>query len=264
MNGEVIDVTKNDVHWLSHVIPSIDVEHNIEDVDGRDGGVILNTVFKQRTILVRLLYEVMDIQDFYLLRDEMNSLLVAKQSFYVTFKEEPYRRWKVRLAQQFEMTPNPDMEAYEFQLLTDNIFGESIATTRTPREWDVDLWAWDGALNWDEEDSFIHNTNNFTIKNLGTAPINPKQSELEIIVKGNFASNFTLRNKTTGDTYILNRGLSNSDTLIINRVNSFVNETSVFGQTNKRLINLAVGVNEFEVSGGQIESIEFNFRFLFM
>lgn len=264
MNGEVIDVTKNGVHWLSHVIPSIDVEHNIEDVDGRDGGVILNTVFKQRTILVRLLYEVMDIQDFYLLRDEMNSLLVTKQSFYVTFKEEPYRRWKVRLAQQFEMTPNPDMEVYEFQLLTDNIFGESIATTRTPREWDVDLWAWDGALNWDEEDSFIHNTNNFTIKNLGTAPVNPKQSELEIIVKGNFASNFTLRNKTTGDTYILNRGLSNSDTLIINRVNSFVNGTSVFGQTNKRLINLTAGVNEFEVLGGQIESIEFNFRFLFM
>lgn len=264
LNGEQIDVTKNGVYWLSHVIPSIEVEHNFEDVDGRDGAVLLNTIFKQRTILVRLLYDVIDIQDFYLLRDELNALFVSKQAFYISFKEEPYRRWKVKLAQQFEMLPNPQMEAFELQFITVNIFGESLATTRTPREWDVDLWAWDGALNWDDADTFIHTTNNFTIKNLGTAPINPKQSDLEIIVKGNFTSNLTIRNLTTGDTYILNRKLSSGETLVINKVNSLVDGVSVFGQTNKRLINLAAGENRFEITGGTIESIEFNFRFLFM
>lgn len=264
LNGREIDVTKNGVYWLSHVIPSIDLEHNIEDVDGRDGGVLLSTTYKQRTITARFLYDVLDIQDFYLLRDELNSLFVRKESFYITFKEEPYRRWLVRLAQQFEMTPSPQMESFEISFITVNIFGESVSTTKSLKEWDVGLWAWDGSINWEDELKYIHNTNEFTIRNLGTAPINPKQNELQIIIKGNFTSRFTLINNTTGETYFYDGTLVNSDTLVIDGVNTLLNGNSVFSRTNKRLITLNSGINNFTIQGGTIQSIEFNFRFLYL
>lgn len=264
LKGKVLDIEEYSLKRLFHYIPSLEIEHDTETVEGRDGEIFFNSRFSGRTITVTFLYESIDIQDFYLLRDEINALFGRKESFYIRFKKEPYKKYLVRLAKQFDMPPNETMGEFNVEFICVNVFGIAIADTTSPKTWDAGLWGWNGAITWDDDLRYTLNANKFYVINLGTAPIDPRSSELEITVKGTFPSSFTLTNVTTGDIYVYHKPLVASDTLVLKRVNSLKNGVSVFRDTNKRLISLASGKNQFVISGGTVSSITFNFKFLYL
>lgn len=263
MNGKEIDFTSNGVYWLSHTIPSVEHEHETEQIDGLDGLLFIDTKLTTRNILARFLYIVEDIGDFYLLRDEVNALFNRRESFYITFKEEPYKRWLVRLSSRVELPPNFRAGEFEIEFTCVKPYAQSIASTADKKLWDINKWAWNNSITWDDDLQYSFNTNSFKVNNRGTAPINPKSDELKITVKGNFPSGFTLINDTTGENYKFNSPLTANDTLIIQGVRTTKNNVAMFAQTNKRVIKLAVGENDFRVQGGTLTSIEFDFRFLY-
>lgn len=264
LNGKQLDIADYSLKRLFHHIPSVSISHNTEQVDGRDGLLFLETTFDSRVITVEFLYESYDIYDYYLLRDEINALFTRKESFYITFKNEPYKRYLVRLNQSFEVEPNQYMNSFTVEFTCVNIFGESIADTRSLKDWDSNKWAWNGQIKWDDDLNYLFNSNSFVVKNLGNVDIDPRQSELEIILKGTFASSVVIKNETTGDVYVYNGNLSANDELVLKGVQSFKNGASVFRNTNKKLIRLFTGENNFTVSGGTVSSIDFKFRFLYL
>lgn len=262
LNGTRFDIKDYSLKRLFHRVPSAEISHDTTTVEGR-GDIITQSTILNRTISVELLYIAKDIYDYYLLRDELNALFTRDEAFYIIFKREPYKRWKVKLAQQFETEPNSRMRSFIVDFRTVDKYAESIADTSTIKEWDVDKWGWNGTIDWDDDLKYTFNTNSFTVKNLGSVLIDPRESELEIIVKGTFGNYVKITNQTTGDMYQYNGALSSTDTLKLKGIQTLKNGLSVFKNTNKKLLTLAVGNNQITVEGGTVSSIAFNFRFLY-
>jgi predicted phage tail component-like protein len=266
LNGTRYDIKNHSLKRLYHRIPSPSVEHTTSTVEGRSGDVFLNTRFSGRTISVELLYIARDIYDYYLLRDELNGLFARNEAFYIIFKTEPYKRWKVRLAQGFSMEPSGNMRSFTIEFVCENIFAESVGTSldlQNQKEWDIGLWGWGMGLDWDKEYQYEFNDNSFTVENIGNVAIDPCEHELEIIVKGEFSDGVTITNQTTGDVYKYNEPLSSTDNLALSGIRTLKNGTSDFKSTNKKLLTLAPGENSITVEGGTLTSIAFNFRFLY-
>lgn len=263
LDGTQIDIAQHSLKRLYHHIPSLTMQHDTVNVDGRHGLIFLGSTYGERQITVELLYEAYDIYDYYLIRDEVNALFTNQQEYYIIFKNEPYKRYKVKLASDFEVPPHERMGAFEVVFTCTEVFAEAIATTTDIKEWDIDKWVWNGAITWDDDLKYNFNTNTFTVKNLGNVTIDPRQHELEIILKGTFSNSLTITNNTTGDVYIYNGALASNDELRLKGIQTFKNGVSTFKNTNKKLITLAPKENSFTITGGTINSVVFNFRFLY-
>jgi len=265
LNGNKLDISKFSLHRLYHHIPSLSIEHTTEQVDDRDGMLFLNSRFSERVITVEFLYKSYDINDYYLLRDEINALFTRKESFYIIFKNEPYKRYLVKLNRSFEVTPNQYMNSFEVEFTCVNIFGESVmSTSEIKKEWDRNQFAWNGQITWDEDLQYRFESNDFIVKNLGNVDIDPRQNQLDIVLRGTFNSSVIIMNETTGDMYTFNRSMNENDVLILSGVSTQFNGTSAFKHTNKKLITLRTGDNKFSIRNGTVSSIAFGFRFLYL
>lgn len=264
LDGTSFDTADYNLKRLFHRIPSADIEHDILSVDGRSD-IITSSKLNNRIISVEFLYQTYDIYDYYLLRDRLNDLFVRTESFYIIFKREPYKRYKVKLASQFDIEPSPNMQSFTVEFLTDNVYAESIyKTTEFTKEWDVAQHAWDGTIDWDgAAPVYTFNSNNFIVKNLGNKTIDPREDYLEITLRGNFASFVSITNRTTGDVYRYNRDLPSTVDLRLLNVRTLRAGVSDFVNTNKKIIKLAPGNNDIIVEGGTVNSIKFDFRYLY-
>lgn len=267
LNGTQYNLSDYNCAVEDYNIPSLMTSHETVVVNGASAPVITNTTYMGRTIPVQFVCKAHDIQDFYLLRDEIYAIFTRKEAFFIVFKDEPYKRWLVKVEGQFSIEEEVDIIGnFEINFICVNPYAQSIGTSmnlENHKEWDVNLWSWNGAIDWDEDLQYTFTTNDFTVKNLGNVVIDPCEHELEIVVKATASSYLQIRNNTTGETYRYNASLSSTDTLIIKGVSTFKNGASAFRNTNYKLLTLAVGNNSFTVTGGTIQSIAFNFRFLY-
>ncbi len=262
LNGTKYDVEDFGIKRLFHVIPSAEIKSESSSVSGV-GEIVTEATIDQRTISVEFGFKVVNIFDYYLLRDELNALFLSDEPFYIVFKREPYKRWKVRLAEQFTVPPNAQGGNFVVNFRTVQKYAESIATTASKKEWDEDVWWWNGAISWDDPIQYAFTTNRFNVINLGNAEIDPRLMDMEIVVKATAGSYIEINNRTTGDVYRYNGALTSNDTLILKGVRTFKNGVSVFKDTNKKLLTLAPGVNDIQISGTTAQSVNFNFRFPF-
>lgn len=266
LDGNRIDIEKKfGVKRLFHRIPSLELEHITESVEGR-GIINVGTKYKQRVISVQLLYNVIDIYSYYLLRDELNALFARNEPFYIIFKREHYKKYKVRLAQQLAIEPAPQMNSFDVDFLMDNKFAESVGTSldlQNRGEWDADLWGFGSGIDYDTQYNYTFNQNEFVVKNIGNVEVNPRESALEITLKGVFTNHVQITNHTTGDVYRFNNPLSSTDILKLDGVRTLKNSLSAFKHTNRKLLMLAPGDNNITVEGGTVNSIVFNFLFLY-
>src|SRR5690606_37097200 len=99
---------------------------------------------------VEFAYIVKDIYDYYLMRDELNALFLRQEAFYIIFKRENYKRWLVKIGDQFQLPPTPRGGSVTIKFRTVRKFAESIATTNSNKEWDADVWWFNGDITWDE------------------------------------------------------------------------------------------------------------------
>src|SRR5699024_5419351 len=107
-------------------------------------------------------------------------------------------------------------------------------------------------------------TNTFTVYNAGNVTIEPESMMLNIIVNAvRSDNNFTIRNKTTGEEFVLKRGSNGSHLRIRGMVVSLGSITNIFRDTNRRFISLAPGDNQFEILNGTFEAIRFEFKYLY-
>ena len=155
------------------------------------------------------------------------------------------------------------METFNIQFITETPYAESLASTSSIKSWDANVWSWDASIEWDTEYLYTFNTNSFVIRNLGTATIDPRESNLRIQISGNFEGSLIMNNITTGDSFIYNGNLSENQVLELNRIKMTIGGVSILSKTNKKLITLKPGENQFVISGGQVSQVNFDFNFLY-
>jgi len=265
LDGTTKDIQDYNLKRLFHHIPSLDLNHVTETVEGR-GILVMGTEYQQRVITVTLRYLVQDICGYDLLRDELNALFARDEAFYIIFKREHWKRYKVRLAKQSTIDPDKRMQSFDVQFRMDDLFAESVGTSldlQNRGKWDEDIWGFGSGINYDTQYNYTFDTNNFVVKNIGNQVIDPRQSSLEITLKGSFASFVQIKNNTTGDVYRFNNPLSSTDTLRLSGIRTLKNSLSAFKHTNHKLLTLAPGDNQITVEGGTVNSVVFDFRFLY-
>lgn len=263
LNGNIIDINDYNLKRLFHYIPSANIINELSPAQGRYDELV-SSKLNNRNIRVEFLYDTVDIYDYYLLRDELNDIFMRTDPFYIIFKKEPYKRWLVKTANQFEVPPNPHMQSFVVEFITLNGYSENIYSVSqyVSKEWDLGLYAWNNSIQWVDDYFYSFTEKTFNLYNGGTAKVDPRISDLKINIRGS-GNTLRITNITTNEIYEFNGNLSSTDSLLIDGVRTFKNGISSFKDTNKKLISLAPGINQFVVEIDLLDSINFDFRFLY-
>jgi len=164
------------------------------------------------------------------------------QTFYVAEARQPTKRWKVYADGWLPERINVRTSIFDVPLFAESGTSESISAI---------------------EKSF--NANNFSFKNEGNISIDPNvHSETEVEFTGS-STNLIIRNLTTGEEWSWTGITVDGDTILLKSVRSLKNGVSIFGQTNKKLITMDPGWNDFEIVGATgVFQIAIKTRFYFL
>ncbi|PEP89093.1 hypothetical protein CN585_28780 [Bacillus toyonensis] len=111
---------------------------------------------------------------------------------------------------------------------------------------------------------YLHNTTSFLIYNAGDTQVDPRHMPLRITFTG-ASENLKIKNKTTKEEWIYTGTTTDTDIIVIDQVRSTKNSLSIVRDTNKELITLNSGFNDFEITGATgAFSISFDFRFYYL
>lgn len=79
-----------------------------------------------------------------------------------------------------------------------------------------------------------------------------------------YSGSFELENKTTSDIFIVYDAITRTDEIILDGINVTKNGLQYFRKTNKKYITLNPGWNEFEITGANRATIEFDYPFYYL
>lgn len=226
------------------IVSSPEYDHTFEKIDGMDGLIDLGTTINA-TDLYGIFYLESDSIDKYTdKRDEVFNLFESTDPFYITDTRQPYKRWLVKIEGTFDIEQVLKYGLFEIDFTSIKGCAESIGTTTMASTFEhlEDLPV-----------TYTDYTNiyatKFKIYNPGKM-IDPRNINhyLKIMYKGN-SENLRIKNLTTGDEWVYNGSSNLDDEIVLEGIRSTKNGLSIFRQTNKRLITLAHGWNEFEIRG---------------
>jgi phage-related protein len=262
-NGQVVDTTKFGLVGLQLVIPSPSYEAEREKLPGVPGVVTLDKQLQPRPLTAKYWVKSRDYLDSMLLRDELYKLFSAGNTFFIGEEKQPGKRWLVECTEQWtpERVNNRTMRT-EIPLMATKGFAESIGTTLEPKTFDLQKWQTGQGLILDET-MYTHSTSTFKIYNAADGlTIDPRKIPLLITYKG-ASTNLQIKNLTTGDTWQYNAATIATDKLELKGTRSLKNgAVNIFKDTNRKLISLAPGWNDFQLIGTSGSfTISFDFRF---
>lgn len=261
-DGKTYDLESLFIKTLDFDVSAPSPRHSFETLEGRHGVIDQGTVYDTREINCSFYMAAVDFPDYVLLRNEVFKMFDSLESFYIIDSREPGKRFLVKTDRPYRISQTGRYGFFDVSFVGLTGLAESIGTTLNPFTVDTDLWqVGQGLLT--EDISYIHSTNEFRIYNAGDVEIDPREHFLEIKLKGETFYP-QIDNLTTGDSWQGWIETSTNQTLVLSGVKSEVGYMSVFADTNRELIRLAPGWNDFRVSGtyGEFE-IKFDFRFLY-
>lgn len=269
LDGRQFDIADVGLKRLYHHVPPLQVIRESVQIPGRSGTIATEHSYGERIITATLLYEVSDIHDFDLMRDQLNDKLVQKEKFYITFKREPYKRFLVSAHGQFELPIDKQMEQFDVQFYCEHVFAESVGTCRdlVKRDFDSALWGWGSGINSDIEYAYTFSDTRFVVHNIGTAAVDVNEGhELIINVRGTFPGGFSFTNADGNCTYRYTGTVANGEVITMRNFQTFKNGISDFKNAmTSDIMQLAPGENNFIFyeQNGSLESITFDFRFYY-
>ncbi len=265
LDGNTIDLDSWGIRTKDFIIGSPTLEHTTESVLGTPGHIDMGTTHGPRNINCIFKFVSSDYIDFGLIRDKIFNLFKSNKAFYLIEKRNPSKRWLVKAADTYSI---PQTFVYgDFEVIFTAFHGlaESVGKSLDPRTFDAELWQiGQGLLMEDYE--YVFNSNRFEVYNAGTETLNPRNPSMEILIEiqAVASSYLELINQTTGETHRFNGRLTSSDILRLDGIRTTKNSLSVYRDTNKKLITLSPGYNDFEVKGAtSINRIAFDLRFYY-
>ncbi|MED1407766.1 phage tail family protein, partial [Bacillus mycoides] len=195
--------------------------------------------------------------------DEVFKVFDSRKAFYIIDKRNSGKQWLVKCGSDYEIDQQRIYGFFDIQFISSSPFAESIGTTLDPLSIDSSIWQVGQGLT-TEDLGYVHTTPSFRIYNAGVIPIDPRRMPLLITFKG-ASTNLKIRNKTTGDEWSYTGTTTANDTIRLDRVRSTKNSLSIFRDTNRKLISIESGWNDFEITGATSPfSISFDFRFYYL
>jgi len=215
-----------------------------EKIPGSDGEISLGKDLNPRNLEARFYVKSIDYTDSLVKIDQIYDLLNGDEPFYIGETKQPHKRWFVESTEPW----TPERYNRRNLELTLNLVAlkgraESTGTSTMASTFEhLDL----PVTYTDYTDIYA---TKFKVYNPGKR-IDPRSINdfLKITYKGN-SDNLRIENKTTGDRWAYNGTSNLGDEIVLEGIRSTKNDLSIFRDTNKRIITLEHGWNEFEISG---------------
>lgn len=231
-----------------------------EDLPGRPGSLGMGATLRKRTMRAECTMVALDHYDYELLRNEIFKLFRPDKPFYIIRDAEPGKQWLINEMSVYTPVREQKKGRFTLEFTSYSPFAQSIGTTQDSFTFDSELWQIGQGLLIDDL-VYKFSTSSFQVYNAGDETVNPRDMDLIIEYKG-ASTNLSIKNETTGDEWKYT-GISNSgDTIKLDGIRTTKNNLSIVRNTNKKLISLAPGWNDFILTGtsGSFE-ITFDFRF---
>lgn len=238
---------------------------NINYTEKLDDGRILmmGSEYGLRTISATFKFNGQDLYDFNLYVHEVFKLFNGLTDFYlINSIDGTNRRWRVRTDGSYTPSRTLYNGTIDVSFICTTGLSESVGTTLDPWTFTVGKWqVGQGLILEETQPSYSHSTNTFRIYNGSDVSIDPRMLPLLIKYQGS-SSNLNIKNNTTNDLWTYDGDSSANDTISLNGVRSTKNGLTIFSKTNRKLITLAKGWNEFTLTGTSgTFLISFDFRF---
>lgn len=262
--GNLIDISKIGLRCTSFIPESLSPQFVEESREGADGTIILGTTVVSRKLYAKFLIEALDHLDYQLLRDEIYKIFDPRKDRYIVDTRQPGKRWRARASNAIRPEYlNYITGQFDLEFSVAFPYAESIGTTLDPFTFDSELWQMGQGLPSDADLVYKHSTTSFSIYNAGDIEIDPRLLPLIISYKGE-STNLKIKNITTNVEWTYTGTSNVGDSINLDGIRSTKNGLSITRATNKKVLSLATGWNDFIITGTS-ESFEiiFDFRFYY-
>lgn len=260
-NGTQYDMATLGLLVRRFTVHSPTPRHVTDEIEGRDGHIDLGTTYAGRKISADISMFGADVPDFALFRNEIFRIFDSRDSFYVIADSEPGKRWLVKVDGDYSIDQMGSYGEFSINFTSASAYSESIGTTLDPLTFEAEVWQTGGGITLDEA-NYTQTTSTFSIYNASdSVTVNPRYLPLVIEFTG-ASTNLQISNTTTGDTWKYTGTTIATDSILLDGVRSTKNGLSIFGNTNRKLITLVPGNNDFTITGATgAFTISFDFRF---
>lgn len=235
------------------------LSHVTTKLDGRDGSIRLDSNYDSRKILTSFAFISDSQHDYTRLRNEVFQLFQTREEFYVISHDEKWKRWKVQADSSFSIDRTNLVGEFDLELISYSPFAESTITTLNP-------YTPEGIyqVSTSSNVQYRFNTTTFSVWNDGNVKVDPRMMSLKIQFSG-LTNNLSIKNLTNGDEWKYTGITFLGETYTLDGIRSLKNGLSVFKNTNRKLISLEPGWNEFQLTGAtSLDEISFDFRFYYI
>jgi hypothetical protein len=263
LNGALYELADYGIKTLDFQIDEPSPRVLTDTAEGRDGNIELSATYDARALRASFFMTSVDGDDFVLLRNDLFRIFANREQFYLIDRRENGKRWLVR-SNGFSIEQiKANKGRFNVDFTAANPFAESIGTTLDAQTFDADLWQLGQGLTTDAV-PYTYATSTFSVFNAGDIAIDPRFVPLVITFKG-ASTNLTITNNTTDETWLYAGTTTESDVINLDGVKSRKNGASIFRDTNRSVISLAQGWNDFTVTGASGEfTVTFDFRFYYL
>lgn len=235
---------------------------NWQKINTKDGQNLTSSSFDSRDISTTWEVKGGNRAEFSMILAELQNFFMTRKGFWIVFGNEPTFKYMVKLK---PMAPTYFNEKQGTFVLTFNNYTgmrESVGTSLEIFDKEKNFFSYGMGIP-NKDISYESKEKEFSIYNPSSVDIDPlgQNHYLKIHIKGSGVP--TLTNKTTGETFTYNRGLSANDELVINGVDPYLNGQPDGINSNHGTISLVKGDNEFEISGLTNSDIAFEFYFIY-
>ncbi|MED3887899.1 phage tail family protein [Priestia aryabhattai] len=262
--GFTINIADYGLDCLKFRPQSVSHNHKLEQFENLDGANHAGTTFGPRELQASFVVEGDNHVLLNLLTSELHALFATKEPILLIDSRQPGKQWRALVNSVFDIDyDNSSTGTYDLSFLSPRPYCESVGTTLDEFTFDSDVWQAGMNLPSDRDLLYKHKANRFQIYNAGVF-LDPCKLPLRILYKGG-SSNLTIKNKTTGDIFAYSGTSGPDDTIVLDRIQHFKNDTNIFTYTNHKRISLATGWNDFEINGtSENFEIIFDFRFYYL
>ncbi|GEO63043.1 phage tail domain-containing protein [Companilactobacillus nantensis] len=264
LDGTTYDLNKLDIKIIEFSPPSANFTVNSVQV-GKYGEKVTGVTVGPRVIPISM--DVFASSNLTIIskRNEFFRIFDSMEDFYIIDARIPTIRWKVRADQQpFKFYDNWHMGGdISFNLNCIEGYAESIDTTAHID--DLSKWSSVGGMNLplNKRLKYEYSVPEFDIYNASNIDIMAEEKPYKIVFHGQ-ASNLTIYNETTDQTFELNTSIRDGDEFVLNGPLPFLNGSMIYDSGNHELIDLAKGWNHIKINGYQGNfTILFDTRFYY-
>ncbi|WP_100006381.1 phage tail domain-containing protein [Staphylococcus pseudintermedius] len=232
-------------------------------IAGVDGVLPGSLSYAPFNLILRFGLDAYDLEEFWLYEHMLRSKFSRRKPFTIIHSQLPGVKFDIS---KCDISKNiKDGSSCEFEVTCKVYKGYYESVYETDTEFKMsEGWMLEIGIPLDFTPKYKHKSKSFVIWNGSTDTIDPRMHhKLKIYIQLTASKGFELINHTTGDVFKYKKSIE-KDELVLSSVYAYRNGERCGIDTNRGVITLAPGKNDFEIKGNvSIEKVQFKFPFIY-